>query len=174
MASLFKVGEFSDGTLQGSIPRLGTGQSGEVGLEPVVTGGASGRLGQSQVGNSAGTPQMSTTIEGRIVGAYQIALVLGQTPGGNSASRANATTHQATLARLQAEVEMEWWGGGCNPTVATGLANHIRRVDRLPGAGIQFMSRVGERLRVARVATEVKDPAVQHDSYVTTPRNTSA
>ena len=35
------------------------------------------------------------------------------------------------------------------------------------------MTRVGELCRVARVATEVKDPAVQHDSHVTTPRDTS-
>ena len=44
-----------------------------------------------------------------------------------------------------------------------GLPTISEMVEGLPGAGIQLMTKVGKLFRVARVAAEVKDPAVQHD-----------
>ena len=60
-----------------------------------------------------------------------------------------------------------------DPKVSEGLPTIAEMVEGFPGAGIQLMLRAGELLRVARALAVIKDPAVQHDSHVTTPRNTN-
>ena len=189
MAGFFEVGELATpltSSLQpaGMHQQYGTTGTGNVNnpTSPLAQAGSSGvgfgleAAGRASVGidpsgtadPGAGVQQVSTTSVG--------GNVLEKSPGESSGSQANAATHQATLGdaneatgrggdgvvggiRFTGEGE-----GFVTPRSEQGLPTIAEMVEGFPGAGTQLMSRVGELLRVARVATEVKGPAVQHDS----------